>query len=152
MVELPSAVEAIAELAREADFLSIGTNDLVMYLLAVDRTNERLGRLYLSHHPAVLRALKRIVDGVGERLPRLSACGDAAAYPAMSLFLTGLGIGTPERGSAPHPAGPQAARRRPAAAGARDRRRDAGHPPGGRPRRVRARAGRGRMSRGAADG
>ncbi len=92
MVELPSAVEAVAELAQEADFLSIGTNDLVMYLLAVDRTNERLGKLYLSHHPMVLRALKRIVDGVGERIGELSACGDAAADPTMSLFLTGLGI------------------------------------------------------------
>jgi phosphotransferase system enzyme I (PtsP) len=92
MVELPSAVEAISELAQEADFLSIGTNDLVMYLLAVDRTNERLGKLYLNHHPMVLRALKRIVDGVGERIGELSACGDAASYPSMSLFLTGLGI------------------------------------------------------------
>ncbi len=92
MVELPSAVEAISELAQEADFLSIGTNDLVMYLLAVDRTNERLGKLYLSHHPMVLRALKRIADGVGERISELSVCGDAASYPSMTLFLSGLGI------------------------------------------------------------
>jgi phosphotransferase system enzyme I (PtsP) len=92
MVELPSAVEAISELAREADFLSIGTNDLVMYLLAVDRTNERLGRLYLHHHPMVLRALKRIVDGVDKRIAELSVCGDAAAVPSLGLFLVGLGI------------------------------------------------------------
>ena len=92
MVELPSAVEAIAELAEATDFLSIGTNDLVMYLLAVDRTNERVGDLYRNYHPAVLRALKRIVDGVGEKLSELSLCGDSAADPTLLPFFIGIGI------------------------------------------------------------
>lgn len=92
MVELPSAVESIAELAEATNFLSIGTNDLVMYLLAVDRTNERLGELYRNYHPAVLRALKRIVDGVGEKLDELSLCGDSAADPTLIPFFIGIGI------------------------------------------------------------
>ncbi|MFW5785685.1 MAG: phosphoenolpyruvate--protein phosphotransferase [bacterium] len=92
MIELPSAVEAVAELAEATDFLSIGTNDLVMYLLAVDRTNERLGNLYRNYHPAVLRALKRIVDGVGEKISELSLCGDSAADPTLIPFFVGTGI------------------------------------------------------------
>ena len=92
MIELPSAVESIAELAEATDFLSIGTNDLVMYLLAVDRTNERLGDLYRNYHPAVLRALKRIVDGVGEKISELSLCGDSAADPTLIPFFVGIGI------------------------------------------------------------
>jgi phosphoenolpyruvate-protein kinase (PTS system EI component) len=92
MIELPSAVEAVAELAEAADFLSIGTNDLVMYLLAVDRTNERLGKLYRNYHPAVLRALKRITDGVGGKVTELSLCGDSAADPALIPFFIGIGI------------------------------------------------------------
>jgi phosphotransferase system enzyme I (PtsP) len=92
MVELPSAVEAIEEMARVSDFLSIGSNDLVMYLLAVDRTNERLSDLYRDYHPAVLRTLKRIADGVGGGLEHLSVCGDSAANPMMLPFYLGIGI------------------------------------------------------------
>ncbi|NBB91327.1 MAG: phosphoenolpyruvate--protein phosphotransferase [Spirochaetes bacterium] len=92
MIELPSAVEAIEDLAAMSDFLSIGSNDLVMYLLAVDRTNERLSDLYRDYHPAVLKVHKRIVDGVGERLDHLSVCGDSAASPVMLPFYLGIGI------------------------------------------------------------
>jgi phosphoenolpyruvate-protein kinase (PTS system EI component) len=92
MIELPSAVEAIEEIAEASDFLSIGTNDLVMYLLAVDRTNERLNELYRSYHPAVLRVLRRIAAGVGDHLDELSVCGDSAADPVMLPFLLGIGI------------------------------------------------------------
>jgi phosphoenolpyruvate-protein kinase (PTS system EI component) len=92
MVELPSAVEAIDEFADATDFLSIGTNDLVMYLLAVDRTNERLSQLYRSYHPIVLRVLRRIVDGVGEKRNELSVCGDSAGDPLMIPFYLGIGI------------------------------------------------------------
>ena len=63
MMELPSSVEVAEELAAEADFLSIGSNDLVQYMLAVDRTNEQVSNLYKAHHPAILRAINRIVTG-----------------------------------------------------------------------------------------
>ncbi|MFP4373136.1 MAG: phosphoenolpyruvate--protein phosphotransferase [Spirochaetaceae bacterium] len=92
MVELPSAVEAIEDMAATSDFLSIGSNDLVMYLLAVDRTNERLSDLYRDYHPAVLRVLKRIAAGVGGELEHLSVCGDSAASPVMLPFYLGIGI------------------------------------------------------------
>ena len=92
MVELPSAVMYIGELARATDFLSIGTNDLIMYLLAVDRTNERLGQLYRSHHPTVLRTIAQVAAGVGEKIGELSVCGDAASDPLMIPFLVGVGI------------------------------------------------------------
>lgn len=92
MVELPSAVISIRELVAQTDFLSIGTNDLIMYMLAVDRTNERLNELYRSHHPTVLRTIRMIVDGAGEKLPELSVCGDSAGDPLMVPFYLGLGI------------------------------------------------------------
>ena len=92
MIELPSAVEAIEDFAEATDFLSIGTNDLVMYLLAVDRTNERLSELYRSYHPTVLKVLKRIVDGVGAGRAELSVCGDSAADPLMLPFFLGIGV------------------------------------------------------------
>lgn len=92
MIELPSAVVTIEELAEQTDFLSIGTNDLIMYLLAVDRTNERLSELYRSHHPVVLRTIADIANRVGERIDRLSVCGESAADPYMVPFFLGIGI------------------------------------------------------------
>jgi phosphoenolpyruvate-protein kinase (PTS system EI component) len=92
MIELPSAVMAVDDLVAATDFLSIGTNDLIMYLLAVDRTNERLSRLYRSHHPTVLRSLAQVAGGTGARLSDLSVCGDSAADPLMIPFLVGIGI------------------------------------------------------------
>ncbi|HUX20260.1 MAG TPA: phosphoenolpyruvate--protein phosphotransferase [Spirochaetia bacterium] len=92
MIELPSAVEAIEDFAQVTDFLSIGTNDLVMYLLAVDRTNERLSELYRSYHPTVLRVLQRIVAGVGDKVDELSVCGDSAGDPLMIPFYLGIGV------------------------------------------------------------
>lgn len=92
MIEVPSAVDLVSELAACTDFLSIGTNDLVMYLLAADRTNERVQDMHKAHHPAVLRALKRIADGVGNRISTVSVCGGAGADPWMIPFLLGIGI------------------------------------------------------------
>ncbi len=92
MVELPSAVMVIEDLAAATDFLSIGTNDLIMYLLAVDRTNERLSRLYRSHHPTVLRSLAQVARGMGGKIADLSVCGDSAADPLMIPFLLGIGV------------------------------------------------------------
>lgn len=94
MVELPSAVEVADELAQEADFLSIGGNDLVQYMLAVDRTNEHISDLYVAYHPAVLRALRRVVDAAVRHHKPLSFCGEMAADPKIIPFLIGLGVRT----------------------------------------------------------
>jgi phosphotransferase system enzyme I (PtsP) len=92
MVELPSAVELIEDLAHEVDFMSIGTNDLIQYMLAVDRTNEMVSKLYLSHHPAILRAIERVASVANSHHKDISICGDIAVDPKMIPFLLGAGI------------------------------------------------------------
>lgn len=92
MVELPAVIEIINELAEEVDFFSIGTNDLIQYLLAVDRTNEKVADLYLPHHPAVLRALKRIVEAADRHGKEISLCGDMAHHPKFLPFMLGVGL------------------------------------------------------------
>lgn len=92
MMELPSAVEVVDELAQEADFLSIGSNDLIQYMLAVDRTNEQVSNLYLAHHPAILRAVNRIVSAASLYGKDVSICGDLSADPRMLPFLLGIGL------------------------------------------------------------
>lgn len=94
MIEVPAAVEVAAELAAEADFVSIGSNDLVQYILAVDRANEHVSDLYVSHHPAVLRALKRAADASLALGKPLSVCGEVAADTKMLPFLLGIGVRT----------------------------------------------------------
>lgn len=94
MVEIPSAVEVIDELAENCDFLCLGTNDLVQYMLAVDRTNEHVADFYVPHHPAVLRALARVVKA-GERAGKpVSICGEMAGSREMLPFLVGIGVRT----------------------------------------------------------
>jgi len=92
MMELPSAVEVVGELAQEADFLSIGSNDLIQYMLAVDRTNEQVSKLYLAHHPAILRSMNRIVTAARLHGKEISICGDLSANSDMLLFLLGIGL------------------------------------------------------------
>ena len=92
MVELPSAVEMIEDLAHEVDFMSIGTNDLIQYMLAVDRTNDLVSKLYLSHHPAILRAIERVASVANKHGRDISICGDIAMDPRMIPFLIGVGI------------------------------------------------------------
>lgn len=92
MIELPSAIEIAAELDREADFICVGTNDLTMYMLGVDRTNERVSDLFVNHNPAVLRCLARLASDIRDVSNRLSICGEAAADPVMVPFFVGLGI------------------------------------------------------------
>jgi phosphotransferase system enzyme I (PtsP) len=96
MVEIPSAVDLSQELARTADFLSVGTNDLIMYLLAVDRSNEYVGNMHTALHPAVLRTLARLAEQVAAVRSDdpfyLSVCGNAAADPLVLPFLIGIGI------------------------------------------------------------
>jgi phosphotransferase system enzyme I (PtsP) len=92
MIELPSAVVLVEDLAHEVDFMSIGTNDLIQYMLAVDRTNEMVSKLYLSHHPAILRAIERVVSVARSHRIDVSICGDIARDPKMIPFLLGVGI------------------------------------------------------------
>ncbi|MDF3127628.1 phosphoenolpyruvate--protein phosphotransferase [Kiritimatiellaeota bacterium B1221] len=92
MVELPAAVEIIDELAEAADFFSIGTNDLIQYLLAVDRTNESVSSMYVCHHPAVLRSVYRIVNSAINNDVEVSVCGDMALNEDMLKFLVGIGV------------------------------------------------------------
>lgn len=92
MIEVPSAVYQVRELARRVDFISVGTNDLTQYLLAVDRNNARVAHLYDSLHPAVLRALQQIVEGAKAEKTTVSVCGEMAGDPAAAILLLGLGI------------------------------------------------------------
>jgi phosphotransferase system enzyme I (PtsP) len=92
MIELPAIVEIIDELAREADFLSIGTNDFTQYMLAADRTNKHVAAYYQPYHPSVLRALARIIQRTsGSRVP-VSVCGEVAHQKDFVPFLIGIGI------------------------------------------------------------
>ncbi|MDF2926841.1 MAG: ptsP [Paenibacillaceae bacterium] len=92
MIEVPAAVLIADMLADEVQFFSIGTNDLVQYVLAVDRMNETVASLYDPYHPAVLRLLKQVADSAKAKMIPVSVCGEMAGDPeAMPLWL-GLGI------------------------------------------------------------
>lgn len=91
MVETPAAAMLADELAQGSDFLSVGSNDLTQYTLAVDRGNARLADRFTPLHPAVVRLLKRIVDAGGRAGLDVSMCGEMAADPRAALLLVGLG-------------------------------------------------------------
>jgi phosphotransferase system enzyme I (PtsI) len=92
MVETPAAALQIRELMREVNFISIGTNDLIQYTLAVDRGNERVAPLFTASHPAVLRMLRDIVRAAGQTGVHCSLCGEMAGEPMYTLFLLGIGL------------------------------------------------------------
>ena len=92
MIEVPSAVELIDDLAAEADFLSVGTNDLTQFMLAVDRGNQKLDDYYVPHHPAVLRAMKRVAAAAIRHGRDLSVCGEMAHEQRYLPFLIGIGV------------------------------------------------------------
>jgi phosphotransferase system enzyme I (PtsI) len=92
MIEVPSAALTADLLAREADFFSIGTNDLIQYCLAVDRTDDRVSSLYEPLHPAILRAIRLVARaGRAASIP-VAVCGEMAADPALLVLLVGLGL------------------------------------------------------------
>ncbi|GAA6167931.1 phosphoenolpyruvate--protein phosphotransferase [Sessilibacter corallicola] len=91
MVEVPAAVYQARELAARVDFLSVGSNDLTQYLLAVDRNNGRVAGMYESLHPAVLRALKDIVEHSHSQGTPVSICGELAGDPGAAMLLVAMG-------------------------------------------------------------
>ena len=92
MIEVPSAALTADLLAEEADFFSIGTNDLIQYCLAVDRTDDRVSRLYEPLHPAILRTIRLVARAGKRRRIPVAVCGEMAADPVLLTLLVGLGL------------------------------------------------------------
>jgi len=94
MIEVPLSVYQIEDICHLVDFVSIGTNDLTQYLLAVDRNNENVAELFSSLHPAVLKAMRQIVEGARRMNTPVSVCGELAGDPLGVMALLGMGINT----------------------------------------------------------
>ncbi len=92
MIEVPSILYEIETVAKQVDFFSVGTNDLTQYLMAVDRNNPRVAKMYASMHPIVLRALSGLVREAHRAYKHVSVCGEMAGNPAAALVLLGLGV------------------------------------------------------------
>lgn len=92
MIEIPSAALMSEELAKECDFFSIGTNDLIQYTVAVERGNEKIANLYTHFHPAIIRLIKSVIDGAHKNHILCGMCGEAAGDPLFIPVLVGLGL------------------------------------------------------------
>lgn len=92
MVEVPAAVLMLEHFVREVDFISIGTNDLIQYTMAVDRGNEYVADLYAGHDPAVLRLIRTSIEVAHAAGVEVSVCGEMSSNPVTSLLLVGLGV------------------------------------------------------------
>ncbi|AZO93503.1 phosphoenolpyruvate--protein phosphotransferase [Halocella sp. SP3-1] len=93
MIETPAAVMIAEELAREADFFSIGTNDLIQYTIAVDRTNKKVSAMHSPYHPSVLRLINKVVKTAHRQGIPVGMCGEAASEEILIPFLLGIGLG-----------------------------------------------------------
>jgi phosphotransferase system enzyme I (PtsI) len=94
MIETPAAAICAREFARECQFLSIGTNDLIQYTLAVDRSNERVAQLYTAADPSILRLIRGVMR-IGTRTKvSVSICGEMAGDPIFTIWLVGIGLRT----------------------------------------------------------
>lgn len=91
MIEVPSAVFQAKDIIRRVDFLSVGSNDLIQYMLAVDRNNARVAELYQDFHPAVLHALNQVVEAGHAQKKSVSICGEMAGNPSEALLLMAMG-------------------------------------------------------------
>ncbi|MBC7349428.1 MAG: phosphoenolpyruvate--protein phosphotransferase [Candidatus Aminicenantes bacterium] len=94
MIEVPAAAALIHSIIQEVDYVSIGTNDLIQYYLAVDRGNELVSYLFKPHHPAVLQLLQRVIKTANENGKEVTVCGEMAADPLSAIILLGLGLRT----------------------------------------------------------
>jgi phosphotransferase system enzyme I (PtsI) len=94
MIEVPAAAMMADSLARETDFFSIGTNDLIQYTLAVDRTNERVAHMFTAAEPAVLRLIRNVIDAAQRHDVDVSMCGEMAGDPVFVKLLVGMGLKT----------------------------------------------------------
>jgi phosphotransferase system enzyme I (PtsI) len=100
MIEIPSAAVTADLLAREVDFFSIGTNDLIQYSIAVDRVNERIAHLYEPTHPAIIRLIKNVIDAGHAHNLWVGICGEMAGEIALTPLLIGLGVDELSTGAA----------------------------------------------------
>ncbi len=92
MIEMPSAALTADIIAKEVDFFSIGTNDLIQYALAIDRVNEHVSYLYRPMHPAILRLVRAVVEGARQQQIPVAMCGEMAGEPMLAAVLVGLGL------------------------------------------------------------
>ena len=92
MIEIPSAAATVDLIEKQADFFSVGTNDLIQYMLAIDRGNDRIAHLYEPANPAVVRTIRRIVEDAHRLAVPVSVCGEMAGDPIYAPLLLGLGV------------------------------------------------------------